>query len=852
MKTLIDELSGKDTKFTDEFAAEVYRDTYRYVGDQTIDDTFRRVAKALAECEKDKEYWAEQFYKAVSNFTCTPGGRITSNAGTGLGGTTYINCFVSGFPGEDKDSMEGILRALRNQALILKSEGGYGFCVDILRPRGAFIKGIASDSPGAVRMLDMWDTQSDVITSGSGLSKKNSKAKGKIRKGAQMVTMSCHHPDIEEFITAKRTEGKLTKFNMSVLITDAFMEAVEKKLPWKLVFPDYEAHPKEYKELWDGNWAKWQEAGLTFKVYEEYEDANELWELITHSTYTRNEPGVLFVDVINYWNNLYYAEHINATNPCGEQVLPEGGVCLLGSLNLTQFINEDYTNWDYKKLSEIIPIFIRMLDNVNDLSYVPLEEQRINLKQKRRIGMGTFAYGSALMMMKIRYGSEKALQITEELESFIAETAYRASSNIAVEKGSFELFDADLYLESNFVKTLSQETRDLIRKQGIRNSHLLSIQPTGNTSVFANVVSGGLEPVFLPVYTRTSIIATPPEWLSIPKFINWSLQTFVSTDAWQWIKEGDEALLRLEKNGVVFKFDKSRGLLKETIVKDYAVVKLEERGEWDPTADWAATTADLTIKDHAETMKVMSKHIDSAMSKTVNIPNDYPYKDFKNIYMDLYKSGTVKGCTTYREGTMTEVLGKVKSPASTNDNEVTDNHAPKRPKELPANVYFFMNKSEKWVGILGLFNGRPYEVFTGPAEHLNLVGHVEHGIVRKLKIDGASRYDFVYTDGHGNEQIAEGLSQAFNPEYYNYAKMISMQLRHGTPIEYVVKLVSDIKLDTEFLNTWKAGVARMLKRYIKDGTKAADAKCESCGDPNGVIYQEGCMVCKSCATSKCG
>lgn len=604
-----------NTKFIDGFSKEIYEQTYKY-GDEDINKTQLRVAKDLASIEKDSEYWTREFLWALEDFKFVPGGRITSNAGTKLKGTTYINCYVDGFMGQDQDSMEGILDALRRQALILKSEGGYGFCADVMRPRGSFIRGIGNESPGAVKMLDMWDTQSAVITEGSGNKTKNAKGKVKIRKGAQMVTMSVWHPDIEEFITAKQTPGRLTKFNMSVLITDDFMEAVKNNTAWSLEFPDYESHSTEYKMLWDGNLKKWKESGLKTTTFKIFENANELWDIIMSSTYNRNEPGVLFLDVINRLNNLKYCEYINSTNPCGEQVLPISGTCLLGSINLTQFVDFQKKNWDYKKLEKLIPIAIRFMDNVNDKTYVPLESQKNELKNKRRIGLGFLGYGSALMMLKMRYGSKEALKLTNDLMSFMANTAYKASAILASEKGSFLLYKEEDYLASNFIKqALTEETKALIKKNGIRNSHLLSIQPTGNSSVFANNVSGGLEPIFMSQYIRTTIMPYAPDGLDKPRNIDWENKTYDSKMQWDWAKEGDENILITKFDNHVWKFDKSRGLLRENVVKDYAVHFLESKGEWDSEAEWAATTPKLSIDDHVNTMAVMAKYIDSAMSK---------------------------------------------------------------------------------------------------------------------------------------------------------------------------------------------------------------------------------------------
>jgi ribonucleoside-diphosphate reductase alpha chain len=836
------------TKFTNDFSEEIYEQTYKFGQiDDNINGTHFRVAENLASVGEDKDFWTQKFIYAQEDFKFVPGGRITSNAGTSLKGTTYINCFVSGFEGKHQDSMEGILSELRRQALILKSEGGYGFCSDVMRPRGTFIGGIGNESPGAVKMLDMWDTQSDVITAGSGEKTKNKNGKIKIRKGAQMVTMSCWHPDIEEFITAKQTSGRLTKFNMSVLMTDEFMKAVELKQPWILEFPNIESHKEEYDDEWDGNIKLWKEKGYDTVVYKTYEDANELWEVIMESTYNRNEPGVLFVDTINKMNNLWYNENISATNPCGEQLLPIGGVCLLGSLNLTQFVDVDNKDWDYEKIKEIVPIAVRMMDNVNDLTYVPLDVQAKNLKNKRRIGLGIMGYGSALMMMRLKYGSDKSLELTRKLMEFISNTAYQASALIAKEKGSFLLYDEEKYLSGNFVKQLSDETKSLIKQYGIRNSHLLSIQPTGNSSVFANNVSGGLEPIFMPEYIRTTMMPYPPEGLSVPKNINWNNKTFdVDGDSdWEWTKEGDENLLRTEFNDHTWKFDKSRGLLRETVVKDYAVRFLEDRNQWNPEARWVATTTELTIDEHVDTMSVFAKYIDSAISKTTNIPNDYPYSDFKKIYMDAYKTGTIKGFTTYRAGTMTTVLSSTdKTDGDGRLTTITKTRAPKRPKSLECEINHLTVRGKKWIVIVGLLDGEPYEVFAFKKKNLQLPTKWKSGLLTKVK---KGYYNLEVPD---EEFVLENVSEHFErDEEEALTRMISGSLRHGMDIKFVVEQLS--KSEGTIVSFSKA-IVRTLNKYLKEALEVDDKKCPSCNDPEGIVYQEGCLMCKSCGFSKCG
>jgi len=827
------------TKFTNTFSEEVHAQTYSY-GKEDINQTLYRTAENIASIEVDRDKWTNEFQYILNNFKFVPGGRILSNAGTGLKGTTYINCFVDGFIGRGQDSMEGILDALRRQALILKSEGGYGFCADTLRPRGGFIGGIGNESPGSVRMLNMWDTQSAVITEGSGKKSTKEKSKIKIRKGAQMVTMSCWHPDIEEFITAKQTAGNLTKFNMSVLVTDSLIEAVRTNQPWTLEFPDFEDNIERYDNEWDGNLGLWKSKGYPIRQYKTYENANELWDVIMTSTYTRNEPGVLYVDKMNHFNNLWYNEYISATNPCGEQILPIGGVCLLGSLNLTQFVKGD--NWNYAELERVIPSAIRFMDNVNDITYVPLEGQKDNLKNKRRIGLGVMGYGSALLMMKVRYGSEKALKLTEDVMSFIANKAYQASSKLAKEKGAFPLFDREKYLSSNFVKNLSQETKDMISEYGIRNSHLLSIQPTGNTGVLANNVSGGLEPLFMFDYIRTTIFPYTPEGLNIPYRVDFSAKTFkVDGDTkWNWVKEGDENLLRTEFMGYFWKFDQSRGLLRETIIRDYGVDFLNKRGDWDSTQEWASNIFNLSIKEHVDTMGVMSKYIDSAMSKTVNLPADYSYEDFKTLYMDAHDKGTIKGVTTYREGTMTSVLSSTESAADKEAiDKITKTNAPKRPKSLPCDIHNITVGGNAWTVLVGMFGNDPYEVFAFKKKNIQLSPKWKEGQLTKVKRG-------VYNLEIGEFAI-ENLSDIFETnEQEALTRLISLNLRHGVDINYIYEQL--MKAEGTVVSFSKA-IARTLKKYLNED-KMATNDCPEC-IKGKLVMTEGCYKCMDCGWSKC-
>lgn len=846
------------TNFLFDFSKEIWNETYKNNlttsnlkrPDKDVNDTFLRIATDLASTEKDSAKWTNLFYEALSEFKCVPGGRITSNAGTGLHGTTYINCFVSGAQGEDQDSIEGIFDALTRAALTLKSEGGYGFCANFIRPEGAFIHGVGVESPGAVEMLKLWDTMSSVITKGSGKKKKNEEGKNKIRKGAMMVTLSTEHPDILNFINAKQTPGVLTKFNMSILVSNKLMNAVKNNLQWELWFPDTTF--SEYKKEWDGDFKKWEEKGYPKVVHRTFENANELWDLVMSSTFNRNEPGILFVDRMNELNNLHLTENILATNPCGEQILPIGGVCLLGSLNLTQFINKERSGWDYKKLEHYIPIFVRMLDNVNDRTLVPLEEQRWNLVNKRRIGMGYMGYGSALCLMKVRYGSKMALDLTDELCNFVTNEAYKASALLAKEKGAYPLFNLKEFLSSRFVnQALRADTIELVTKYGSRNSHLASIQPTGNGSVYANNISGGFEPIiFLKEYYRTSTVNVAPDGLPIPS-VDWKSKTYflqgetaalrptLNEGMWSWTKEGDEDILVTTHEDITYKYDRGRGLVKETLIEDYSVRLLKEYGEWDPTAEWAVDTTKLSVDDHTSTMKVFAKYIDSAMSKTVNLPNDYPYEDFKKLYMDFFDSGVIKGGTTYRSGTMTTVLSATSSKVD--PNRITKTTAPKRPKDLDCDVHRLTVDGQKWIVFVGLLGGDPYEVFAGLVDKVDLGKRIAQGKLVKVK---QGEYNFMADD---EIEVKDVVSIFDNSAQGAITRLVSTSLRHGADIKYIV---SQLQKTGNGLNTFSRALARALKKYIKEGDKLDDQVCPNCNSKN-LVMSEGCNKCLNCGFSGC-
>lgn len=865
-----------DTVFEDSFSEEVWRTTYKDHNDRTIDDTMRRVAKFVASAEDapyEQDEWEDKFYDMLSGFKVTSGGRIYSNAGTDFKGTTLMNCFVSPRANYDIDSIEGIITDVLNQCQTLKSEGGWGQNFSWIRPRGAFIHGIGVETPGAVKYMEIFDKTSDVITSGSGKKSKNKKAKGRIRKGAMMGVLDVWHPDIIEFITAKQQPGRLTKFNMSVNCTDEFMDKVVKVLElkkelemmelaphqfgddtktmkevinevdkWDLRFPDTTF--ERYKEEWDGDMKKWEEKDYPTIAYQNV-SATWLWNLIMESTHNRAEPGILFLDRANYFGPLSYAETIFATNPCGEQTLAPGGVCNLGSINLTQFINATRTGFDHEKLAETVHVLVRFLDNINSLSNAPLPEYVDSMRNKRRIGIGILGWGSALFMLKVRFGSKMSDKLRDEVMRTIAREAYMSSIDLAAEKGMFKYCDPTKHAEGPFVKSLDlpDEYMDKLRTTGIHNSSLLSIQPTGNTSIFANVVSGGLEPIFMSEYVRTVIVGEmPPEFKegACPK---WYEGEWHETELFKFAKEGDEEILKAKPNGVVYKIDKNRGLTKEVLCEDYGVRWLKSHNEWDPEAEWAVTTANLDVGDHVRDLKGFARWVDSSVSKTVNVPNEYPFEQFKNIYLDAYQSGYIKGITTYRTGTMTNVLSASEEKDATDIDEEIMMDDVKVPSQAPAMVSTIRSDGRKWylTTIMDEEQRRPVAFFVHTNSHEK--NATTHDAVERLLTLAKEK-------GIPARWIHDTITKMEKDNNTTkIARAISLNLRHGVLIKNVVAVLDQV--ENIFVGSFLFQIKKYLSQYIKDGEKVDNGGCPECGN-DSVVFREGCKVCVSCGSSKCG
>jgi ribonucleoside-diphosphate reductase alpha chain len=527
--------------------------------DLTVHDTWDRISKHLASCEKDPDYWAGEFYEALESFKFIPAGRINAGAGTGDRKVTLFNCFVMGTL---EDSLTGIYDGLKDAVVTMQQGGGIGYDFSTLRPQGAEVKGVASDSSGPLSFMDVWDASCRTIMSAG------------VRRGAMMATMRCDHPDVEKFIEAKRDPVRLRMFNMSVLVTDKFMVAVKNDDTFDLVF-----------------------GGKVYKTIK----AKSLWDKIMSATYHYAEPGVIFIDRINAMNNLNYCETIAATNPCGEQPLPPYGACLLGSVNLVALLGDDYSI-DTTKLSETVSLAVRMMDNVVDVSKFPLPAQEKEAKDKRRIGLGVTGLADALALAGLTYGSDEAVAWTNDIMRSISVFAYQASIDIAKEKGSFPLFDKDKYLDTENMKGMPDIIRSQIEQHGIRNALLTSIAPTGTISLYAGNVSSGIEPIFALSYERKVMQ-----------------------------KDGSKVT---------------------EVVEDYGVTKWKRDNPGVPLPKSFVTAQTLTPNAHVRMQAAAQRWVDSSISKTINVPEDINFDDFKKVYMDAYDTGC-KGCTTYRPNDVT-------------------------------------------------------------------------------------------------------------------------------------------------------------------------------------------------------
>jgi ribonucleoside-diphosphate reductase alpha chain len=579
-----------DAYFLSDISRRIWYTKYRLRADReaTIEDSWRRIARALASVEKKPGQWEPQFYRLLEGFKFLPGGRIQAGAGTGHR-VTLFNCFVMGVL---EDSLDGIFDGLKEGALTMQQGGGVGYDFSTLRPRGALAQGVGVTASGPVSFMHIWDSMCATILSTGA------------RRGAMMATLRCDHPDIEEFIAAKHDPARLRHFNLSVLASDAFVEAARAGRDWPLVFPLGAREPATGVEIVERPWSG-SARPQRCRVYRRVA-ARDLWDAIMRATYDYAEPGVIFIDRVNRLNTLWYAEQISATNPCGELPLPPYGACDLGSINLTQFVRAPFSDraaFDRDGIAAVAAVAVRMLDNVADLSRYPLKQQEETARATRRIGLGLTGLGDALIMLGVPYGTPEATTLAGEVMRCVCGAAYRASIELAREKGAFARFDRDKHLQGQFIGGLPQDIRDGIARDGLRNSHLTAIAPTGTISLLANNVSSGLEPVYHFEHTRR-------------------------------VREAD-------------------GSFSEHAVTDYAYRLYREiHGAHAPLTPAFVTAAEIPPQRHLDMQAALQPWVDNAISKTVNVPQEYRFEDFRSLYDYAYDKG-LKGCTTFRPNPVT-------------------------------------------------------------------------------------------------------------------------------------------------------------------------------------------------------
>jgi len=856
----------------EKFSLEVWKDNYKGSKELDVIDTFKRIAKKVASVEKDKELWENKFLNLMKEFKLIPAGRILSNIGLEeRKNSTSFNCYThhpydTGL--KNPDSIEGIYSLLADQAKILAVEGGYGQNFSYLRPNGSYVNGNNIRTPGVLKFLELWDKSSEIVTCGTEkiLGEEKQNEKRKIRKGAQMGVLNINSPDIIEFIKVKQTPGRLSKFNLSIGIVDGFMNALKNDLDWDLEFPD--TTYDKYKTEWFGDLIDWKSKGFPTVIHETLK-AKNIWEEIMKATYNRNEPGIMFLDLINKINPLNGKEKIYQTNPCGE-IPMSTGVCNLSSHNLVKYIIlyfDGSIRFDFESYKEDVKTAIRFLDNINDISTVPLDIYKTAIKEKRRIGLGFMGYGSALMMLGIKYGSEECLKFTKKLMKIKAETELLYSAELGKEKGNFELFDSSHYFNTEYFNNLkiSDEVKNKIKDIGcMRNSHHSMFAPNGNTGIFAGIVSGGIEPVFSTDYFRWSIVnekelnTLKSNKMKFPDIHNGE---WFETKDLKFSKRGTEDILKGKFNNINYECDKNRGLVKQTEVIDYGYKWCKEnltKDQFKKYKDKGAfsTTNELSVEDHIKTLKVLAHYCNQAISKTVNIPKDYPYEKFKDLYLDAYKSG-IKGITTYRDGTMSAVLErketveKEKSELETlfiKSNGYVIKDSVKLPGEYYSKGYKIkdINKKKWYVNIIFADRNltKPFGMFinTNCHESTEIAGSVVEAM------------ETLCINKEINEELIVKQKEKYNGQsnVNKIARAIGMALRHNVQIQDIINVLDEHNTG---ISTLIFHIKKLLSNFIKDGTKVVkddkEQECPSCGQST-LRYEQGCISCNSCAWSKCG
>lgn len=827
----------------DELAARVWvskyalKDSFGNIYELTPDDMHHRIASEIARIESKypNPMSHDEVFGYLKDFKyIVPQGSPMSGIGNSYQVGSLSNCFVIGLDGAP-DSYGGVIRIDEEQVQLMKRRGGVGHDLSHIRPKGTPVKNSALTSTGLVPFMDRYSNSTREVAQDG-------------RRGALMLTVSIKHPDSEAFVDAKMTDGKVTGANVSVRIDDEFMRAATENGKYTQTYPVDSANPEITKEV----------------------DAKAFWDKIIHNAWKSAEPGVLFWDTIireslpDCYADLGF--RTISTNPCGEIPLCPYDSCRLLAINLYSYVKNPFTpqaEFDFEKFEAHVRKAQRIMDDIIDLEMEKIdlilnkidsdpetlevkgperhlwEKIKAKTLKGRRTGVGTTAEGDMIAAMGLRYGTPEATDFSESVHRRLALAAYASSVEMAKERGAFEIFDAKREENNPFMLRLKEQSAELyddMVRYGRRNIACLTIAPTGTTSLMTRTTSG-IEPVFMPVYKRRRKVN--------PNDANVRVDYVDETgDAFEeYVVYHPKFLEWMKINGIEER-------------NDYMQEQLDELVSRSPYAGATANEIDWVEKVHMQGR--IQKWVDHSISVTINLPADVTEEMVNRLYVEAWRSGC-KGCTVYRDGSRSGVLVSFESKKKKSDSpaECSDIHplALKRPIELEADVVRFQNNKEKWIAFVGLMDGRPYEIFTGLADDEDGIfcpKSVTHGkIIKAMSADGTKRYDFQFVNKRGHKTTIEGLSDKFNPEYWNYAKLISGVLRYGMPIDQVLKLVGGLELDSMSINTWKMGVERALKKYLPNGTKASGQRCPNCGQET-LIYQEGCLICTSCGTSKCG
>ena len=824
----------------DELAARVWvnkyalKDSFGNIYEQSPADMHWRIANEIARIESKYEnpLSADQIFELLDHFRyIIPAGSPMTGIGNQFQIASLSNCFVIGLDG-NSDSYGAIMKIDEEQVQLMKRRGGVGHDLSDIRPKGSPVKNSALTSTGLVPFMERYSNSTREVAQDG-------------RRGALMLSVSIKHPDSEAFIDAKMEEGKITGANVSVKIDDEFMRAVEAEASYEQQFPISGDHP----------------------IFNKTIDAKTLWKKIIHNAWKSAEPGVLFWDTIiresvpDCYADLGYKTV--STNPCGEIPLCPYDSCRLLALNLYSYVDNPFTpqaTFNFEKFRKHVMVAQRIMDDIIDLEQEKIQAilakidsdpqddetkfteyslwKKIDRKceEGRRTGVGITAEGDMLAAMNLRYGTTEATDFAVQVQRALALAAYRSSVIMAKERGAFKLFDVNREKDNPFINRLREadpELYEMMKQYGRRNIACLTIAPTGTTSLMTQTTSG-IEPVFMAVYKRRRKVNPNDPKVHID-YVDESGDAFE-----EYIVYHQKFLTWMKANG----YD---------VEKKYTQDELDELLARSPYHK--ATANDVDWVEKVRMQGAIQKWVDHSISVTVNLPNDITEEVVNEIYITAWKSGC-KGCTIYRDGSRSGVMIEVKKKDKPEmpyckQPEVTET----RPESLECDVVRFQNNKEKWVAFVGLLDGYPYEIFTGlqdDDEGIVLPKSVTKGrIIKKVCEDGTKRYDFQFENKRGYKTTVEGLSEKFNKEYWNYAKLISGVLRYRMPVERVIKLVSSLQLGDENINTWKNGVERALKKYIKDGTKASGQICPNCGHES-LIYQEGCLICKNCGASRCG